>query len=112
MATASVEFGTVDLNGQGGSSVNGKCVYQESLTISGSAAPMTNGLTAAQFANGVKVGRISADTACFFSIGTTPDPAATAQNAAVTSAKRHLNAGASFETTIGIGDKFSVISAP
>lgn len=112
MATASVEFGTVDLNGHGGSSINGKCVYQESLTISGSAAPMTNGLTAAQLAAGANVARISADTACFFAIGSTPDPTATSQNGSVTSARRHLNAGASVEQVVGVGDKISVVSAP
>ncbi len=111
MATASVEFGPVDLNGQGGSSINGKCVYQESLTVSGSAAPMTNGLTAAQFTAGAKVARISTDTACFFAIGPTPDPTAQASTAA-TSAKRHLNAGASVEQLVGVGDKVSVVSAP
>lgn len=111
MATASVEFGPVDLNGQGGSSINGKCVYQESLTVSGSAAPMTNGLTAAQFSGGARIMRISTDTACFFAIGSSPDP--TVQTAtATTSAKRHLNAGASVEQTVGVGDKVSVVSAP
>jgi hypothetical protein len=112
MATASVEFGPVDLNGQGGSSINCKCVYRESLTVSGSAAPMTNGLTSAQALAGAKIARISTDTACFFAIGSTPDPTATAVNGSVTSAKRHLNAGASVEQLVGVGDKVSVVSAP
>jgi hypothetical protein len=111
MATASVEFGPVDLTGQGGSSINGRCIYRESLTVSGSAAPMTSGLTSAQFAGGARIARISTDTSCFFAIGSTPDP--TAQTATTaTTAKRHLNAGASIEQTIGVGEKVSVVSAP
>jgi len=107
MATASVEFGTVDLNGEGGSSINGACVYQESLTISGTAAPMTNGLTSAQAALGVCIARIATDTDCFFAVGATPDPTATAKTS-TTSAKRLLSAGSSIEQRVRIGDKVSV----
>lgn len=109
MATASVEFGPVDLNGEGGSSINGACVYQESLTVSGTAAPMTNGLTAAQEALGARIARIATDTDCFYAIGSTPDPAATAKSA-TTSAKRLLSAGSSIEQRVRIGDKVSVKS--
>lgn len=108
MATASVEIGTHDQKNQGGSSINGRCLYQEALTVSSSTATMSSAVTAAQVALGGVIARISTDTACYIAIGTTPDPTATAVSGAVTSARRLIQAGASLEQPVNVGDKVAV----
>lgn len=111
MATASIEIGSVDLRSQGGSSINGRCQYQESLAISGSTATMTNAVTAAQAAAGALVARVVVDLDCYFAVGTTPDPTVTAMTA-VTSARRLVPAGSWLEAMIGVGEKIAVQAKP
>jgi hypothetical protein len=110
MANASIEISGISLNGAGGaggSSIEGRCVYQETLAISGTTATQVTAVTAAQISAGASIGRIATDTDCFFAIGTTPDPTATTSTGATT-AKRFLSAGSYFEQTVVAGDKFAV----
>lgn len=110
MAKASVEIGGVSLNGAGsagGSSINGRAVYQEDLAISGTTATMVSAVTAAQISSGANIARIATDTDCYFAIGTVPDPTA-ASSSAATSARRFLSAGSYLEQVIAAGEKVAV----
>lgn len=112
MATAYVEYGQlVGSPVDGFQSVSnarplfGTCIAFEALTISG-----TTATGAVVGATNKAAARITADTACFFAVGTTPDPTATAANGAVTSAKRYLPAGVPVEVTLAVGAKVAVIA--
>lgn len=108
MAIASVELGGVGFADRNSSSINGRCLRQESLTISGSTATLATAVSAGEVATGVQVARVAAnDTACFVAIGTTPDPTATT-NSAASSAGRLLAIGASIELPIAAGEKVAV----
>lgn len=111
MATASVEFSAVALANYGGSSIYGKCVRQESLTISGStatSAACTSGQLTASGGPGVAfIARVAPDTDCWVASGTAPDP--DAQDAtATTSARRLLAAGNELSIPLSVNDKVAV----
>jgi hypothetical protein len=103
MATASVELGKVSYNRE----LHGRCIRQESLTISGSEAELATAVTAAEVAAGVEMARISVDTVCYVAVGSAPDTTATAATNATT-ARRMIPAGFVFDTPIGIGDLVAV----
>ena len=103
MATASIELGKVGYNRE----LHGRCIRQESLTISGSEAELATAVTAAEVAAGVEMVRVSTDTACYVAIGSAPDTTATAATGATT-ARRMIPAGFVFDTPIGIGDLIAV----
>jgi hypothetical protein len=103
MATASIELGKVSYNRE----LHGRCIRQESLTISGSEAELATAVTAAEVAAGVEMARISVDTVCYVAIGSAPDTTATVATNATT-ARRMIQAGWMFDTPIGIGDLIAV----
>ena len=103
MATASVELGKVSYNRE----LHGRCIRQESLTISGSEAELATAVTSAEVAAGVEMVRISTDTVCYVAVGSAPDTTATAATNATT-ARRMLPAGMVFDTPIGVGDLVAV----
>jgi hypothetical protein len=110
MARVSVEIGGVSLNGAGsagGSSINGRCVYQEELAPSGTTATMVSAVTAAQVSAGANIARIATDTDVYFAVGTSPDPTLTTSTGA-SSARRLLSAGSSMEQVIAAGEKVAV----
>lgn len=107
MAIASVEIGTV-VRGEGGSSIHGLCLAQESLTVSGTTATLAAAVTQAQVDAGAKVFRVSTDdAACYVAVGSTPDPTAVSRTAA-TSARRLIPAGGTIEMPAQAGDKVAV----
>lgn len=113
MATAYVEYGQLVgapvagfQSRSNAEPLFGACLAFEALTISGTAATGT-----IVGATTKTVARITSDTACFFAVGTTPNPAATAVNGTVTSAKRYLPAGAPVEVTLAVGAKVAVIAS-
>lgn len=103
MATASVELGKVSYNRE----LHGRCIRQESLTISGSEAELATAVTSAEVAAGVEMVRISTDTVCYVAVGSAPDTTATAATNATT-ARRMLPAGTIFDTPVGVGDLVAV----
>lgn len=103
MATASIELGKVSYNRE----LHGRCIRQESLTISGTEAELASAVTAAEVAAGVEMVRISVDTVCYVAVGSAPDTTATAATNATT-ARRMLPAGTIFDTPIGLGDLIAV----
>lgn len=103
MATASVELGKVSYNRE----LHGRCIRQESLTISGTEAELSAAVTAAEVAAGVEMARVVVDTICYVAVGSAPDTTATAATNATT-ARRMIPAGYLFETPIGIGDLIAV----
>ncbi|WP_332116059.1 hypothetical protein [Azorhizobium caulinodans] len=112
MATAYVEYGQLNAapvagyqTGSVARPLFGTCIATEALTIAGTAS--TGTVTGAATKT---VARITADTACFFAIGTTPNPAATAANGAVTGSKRYLPAGQAVEVILASGAKVAVIA--
>lgn len=109
MATLHCEFAIPALRSSYASSIHGRCVFYEALTISGTAANGT-AATAIQVGNANLVARISTDTACFIAIGSAADPAATAATG-TTSAKRFLPAGGEIPLELKAGDRVSVIAA-
>lgn len=113
MATASVEIGGIDFMHYSGSSINGPCLYQEALAISGSTTTMAQAVTAAQVAacNNACIARIPVDTDCYVAKGTVPDPAATVSTNATT-ARRYVAAGSAIELAIAAGEKIAVKSFP
>lgn len=105
MATASVELG--DINSSKDNSFHGRCARQESLTISGSTATLATAVTQAEVTAGNKLCRVATDTACYWAIGSTPDPTATTATSATT-ARRLLPAGGSIEFILSQGEKVAV----
>lgn len=105
MATASVEIGPI--SDRGNNSFHGRCVRQESLTISGSTATLATAVTADEAGGGAVLSRLSVDTDCYFALGTTPDPTATAATAATT-ARRLLCAGCWIDVLLAVGEKMAV----
>lgn len=113
MATAYVEYGrpaSVSAAGfqaaAGGATIPGPCVASETLTISGVAA--TGAIVGATATK--TVARIVTDTACFYAVGTTPDPTAVAINGLVTTARRYLPAASAMEVPLAVGAKVAVIA--
>ncbi|MFT4117478.1 hypothetical protein [Bradyrhizobium sp.] len=111
MATASVEIGGIDFKNYSGSSINGPCLYQEALTIGGSAATMANAVTPAQVTacNNACIARVAVDTDAYVAKGSAPDPTATAASNATT-ARRLVSAGSAIELAIAAGEKIAVKS--
>lgn len=109
MAIASFEIGGVALRQDGGSSINGGAIVQETLDISGSTDTSALAVTAAHRTAGGIIGRLACDTDCYFAVGSTPDPTATAATSATT-ARRLLSAGAAIEFPLVLGDKCAVKS--
>ena len=109
MATASVEIGGIDFMHYSGSSINGACLYQEALAISGTPAMMTNAVTAAQVTacKNACIARVAVDTDAYVAKGTEPDPDATTSTDATT-ARRLVSAGSAIELAIGAGEKIAV----
>jgi hypothetical protein len=109
MATLYVEYAIPALRSSYASSIHGRCVFYEALTISGTAANGT-AATAIQVGNANLVARISTDTACYIATGKTADPTATVAGAE-TSAKRFLPAGGEIPLELQAGERVSVIAA-
>ncbi|MFG1399847.1 hypothetical protein [Roseixanthobacter pseudopolyaromaticivorans] len=111
MATAYIAYGRPALpapsgyQGGAGVSIFGLAVASEALTIGGSA--VTGAVVGA---SSKTVAHITADTACYFAVGTTPDPTATAINAAVTSARQYLAAATPVDVPLPAGAKIAVIA--
>lgn len=109
-ALASVELGGTARPDGSGSSINGECLRQETLAISGSTATLATAVTPAEANAGVVVARIQTDdAACYVAIGETPDPTATTKSKA-TRARRLIPAGGSIELPIVVGEKVAVKS--
>jgi hypothetical protein len=112
MGIASVELGGVAFADRNSSSINGRCIRQESLTISGSTATLASAVSVAEVKAGVSVARVSAnDVACMVATGTTPNPVATSATAATT-AGRLLAIGASIELPIAVDEFVAVKAVP
>jgi len=109
MATLHVELAVPALRSSYASSIHGRCVFYDALTISGT-RDETAVVTASMAGNADLVARLSTDTACFVAVGSTPDETATAATGA-TSAKRFLAAGGEVALPVQIGDKISVVAA-
>lgn len=113
MSIVSVEFGrAIQRPVSRDAAINSQCIFQEAQTISGSA---TTGTPVSQsHANkGVDIVRICTnDAACYFAIGSTPDPTLSVENIPVSSARRFLPAGCWIEQPIALGMSVSVITAP
>lgn len=105
MPIASIEIGPIaELKSE---PFYGRCVRQESLTISGTTATLGNAITAAEVkADGV-LARISTDSSCYFAVGSGPDPTAVASSAA-TGARRFLPANTWIDVVLLIGEKVAV----
>lgn len=111
MATAYIAYGRPALpvpsgyQSGAGISVFGSTVESEALAVGGSA--VTGAVVGAATKS---ISHITTDTACYFAVGTTPDPAATAANAAVTSARQYLAAATPVDVPLPVGAKIAVIA--
>ncbi|MEP9368649.1 hypothetical protein [Xanthobacter sp. VNH20] len=105
MATAYVSYHRVALREPHASSVYGRALYSEALTISGTTATTTTGQTTGQGAD--VVARVKVDADCYVAWGDTPDPTATAVSAA-TSARVALLAGDAIDFGLTAGAKVAV----
>lgn len=112
MASAYIEYGRRAMpliegfTSPGGNSIHGKCIAQETLTISGTQA---NGTTVA--GDTMNYARITTDTLCYVAVGSTPDTTAVAATSA-TSARRVMLANTTIDVSLTAGQKVSVKSAP
>lgn len=105
MATAYVSYHKVALKEPNASSVYGRALYSEALTISGTTATTATGQTTGQGDD--VVARIKVDADCYVAWGDTPDPTATAV-AAGTSARVALLAGDSMDIGLTANAKVAV----
>jgi hypothetical protein len=80
-------------------------VASEALTISGTTA--TGAIVGASTK---RVAHVTTDTACYFSVGTAPDPTAAASNALVTTARQYLAANTPVDVPLPVGAKVAVIA--
>ncbi|MDQ0303795.1 hypothetical protein [Ancylobacter polymorphus] len=109
MATLHVEFAIPALRSSYASSIHGRCVFYEALTISATQANGTSA-TPQQVGNSNLVARLFSDTACFIATGSAADATATAATG-TTSAKRFLPAGGEIPLELQAGERVSVIAA-
>lgn len=109
MATLHVELAIPALRSSYASSIHGRCVFYDALTISGT-RDETAAVTAIMVGNADLVARLVTDTDCFIAVGSTPDETALVSTGA-SSAKRFLAAGSEIALPVQVGDKISVVAA-
>lgn len=106
MATLYVEIGkpgrVVTKGGQSPTLIHHNDMLKSaSLAIDTGAATTTLSLTAANITAGYEVARLSADAACYFAVGASPDP--------TTSPRRVLFANQTVDVLIGASDEVAVV---